>query len=95
MSRTARYRIRILFTLTMVAGAASSGFAQITSASLSGTVKDQTGAVLPGVDVGVKNVETGETRSAVTDASGLYTVTGLRPGKYEARASLQGFATVV
>src|SRR5437867_4779282 len=95
MSRTARYRIRILLTLTMVAGAASSGFAQITSASLSGTVKDQTGAVLPGVDVGVKNLETGETRSAVTDASGLYTVTGLRPGKYEARASLQGFATVV
>src|SRR5947208_5579333 len=95
MSRTARYRIRILLTLTMVAGAASSGFAQITSASLSGTVKDQTGAVLPGVDVGVKNVETGETRSAVTDAGGLYTVTGLRPGKYQARASLQGFATVV
>jgi hypothetical protein len=95
MSRTARYRIRILLTLTMVAGAASSGFAQITSASLSGTVKDQTGAVLPGVDVGIKNLETGETRSAVTDASGLYTVTGLRPGKYEARASLQGFATVV
>ena len=95
MSRTARYRIRILLTLTMVAGAASSGFAQITSASLSGTVKDQTGAVLPGVDVGVKNLETGEARSAVTDASGLYTVTGLRPGKYEARASLQGFATVV
>src|SRR2546427_2479153 len=95
MSRTARYRIRILLALTMLAGAASSGFAQITSASLSGTVKDQTGAVLPGVDVGVKNLETGETRSAVTDASGLYTVTGLRPGKYEAHASLQGFATVV
>src|SRR3989441_5595610 len=95
MSRTPRCGIRILLALTLVVGAASSGFSQITSASLSGTVRDQAGAVLPGVDVAVKNLATGQTRSVVTDASGLYIVTGLPPGKYEARASLQGFATVV
>src|SRR5436309_9290781 len=67
----------------------------MSSTPVTGAVKYKTGAVLQCVNVGVKKLETGETRSDVTDASGLYTVTGLRPGKYEARASLQGFATVV
>ncbi len=69
--------------------------AQITSATLSGTIKDQTGAVLPGVDVVIKNVDTGLTRSIVTDANGYFTVTGLPPGPYETRASLTGFGTAV
>ena len=75
--------------------ASSNAFAQITSATISGTVKDQTQAVLPGVDVVVKNVDTGLTRSVVTDASGYFTIPGLSPGTYEARASLQGFGSVV
>jgi len=75
--------------------ASSNAFAQITSATISGTVKDQTQAVLPGVDVVVKNVDTGLTRSVVTDASGYFTIPGLPPGAYEARASLQGFGSVV
>jgi len=75
--------------------ASSNAFAQITSATISGTVKDQTQAVLPGVDVVVKNVDTGLTRSVVTDASGYFTIPGLPPGTYEARASLQGFGSVV
>ena len=74
---------------------ASSGLAQITSATISGTVKDQTQAVLPGVDVVVKNVDTGRARSAVTDANGYFTIPGLPPGTYETRASLTGFATAV
>src|SRR2546427_1567896 len=69
--------------------------AQITSATLSGTVKDQTGGVLPGVDVVIKNLDTSLSRSVVTDANGYFTVPGLAPGRYEARASLQGFTTAV
>ncbi len=74
---------------------AASGFAQITSATISGTVKDQTQAVLPGVDIVVRNVETGLTRSAVTDAHGSFTIPGLPPGTYETRATLPGFAAAV
>src|SRR5207247_6348326 len=70
-------------------------FGQITSATISGTVKDQTQAVLPGVDVVVKNVDTGLTRSVVTDANGYFTIAGLPPGTYETRASLVGFGTAV
>ena len=74
---------------------ASTAVAQIISATISGTVKDQTQGVLPGVDVVVKNVDTALTRSAVTDGSGYFTIPGLPPGAYETRASLQGFGSVV
>jgi hypothetical protein len=74
---------------------ASSAVAQITSATISGTVRDETGGVLPGVDVVVRNLDTGLSRSAVTDANGYFTVPGLAPGRYEARASLPGFTTAV
>src|SRR5206468_3525907 len=61
----------------------------------SGTVKDQTQAVLPGVDVVAKNVDTGLSRSAVTDANGYFTIAGLPPGTYETRATLAGFGMAI
>ncbi len=86
---------RSLLVLALLVAAAGTSAAQITSATISGTIKDQTAAVLPGVDVVVKNLDTGLTRTAVTDGKGYFTVPGLPPGRYEAQASLQGFATVV
>lgn len=83
------------FSLVLLFFLTPSLFAQITSATISGTIKDQTGAVLPGVDVVVKNIDTGFTRSIVTDANGDFTVPGLPPGPYEARAMLSGFGTAV
>src|SRR2546428_4975329 len=69
--------------------------AQITSATISGTVKDQTGGVLPGVDVVIKNVDTGLSRSVATGRNGLFARPGLASGEYGARAMLQGFRTGV
>jgi hypothetical protein len=69
--------------------------AQITAATVSGVVADETGGVLPGVDVMLKNVETGLTRSVVTADDGSYNVPGLPPGLYDARASLPGFTPAV
>src|SRR6266576_6630451 len=85
----------LLVALVLVVSFASDGVSQITSATVSGTIKDQTNLVLPGVTVVVKNVDTGLTRSVVTDPNGYFTVPGLPPGAYEARASLQGFGTAV
>jgi hypothetical protein len=86
-------RFRVVLAVALLATTASLAVAQITSATISGTIKDETGGVLPGVDVIVKNVDTGLTRSVVTDSNGYFTVPGLAPGQYETRATLQGFAT--
>ena len=63
------------------------------NAQVSGTLKDQSGGVLPGVTVTAKNTETGLTRSAVTEPSGDYRVPALPPGTYTVTAELQGFGT--
>ncbi|HJZ70268.1 MAG TPA: TonB-dependent receptor, partial [Vicinamibacterales bacterium] len=86
---------RLFLAAVLLALSASAAAAQITSATISGTIKDETGGVLPGADVVLKNVETGFTRSAVTDSNGYFTVPGLAPGRYEARATLQGFTAAV
>src|SRR2546426_680623 len=88
-------RWRVILAVVLLAITASVAVAQITSATISGTIKDETGGVLPGVDVVIRNVETGLTRSVVTDSSGYFAVPGLAPGKYETRATLQGFRTGV
>jgi hypothetical protein len=86
-------RLRVILAVALLLTTGSLAIAQITAATIAGTIKDETGGVLPGVDVVIKNLDTGLTRSVVTDSNGYYTVPGLAPGKYEARASLQGFAT--
>jgi hypothetical protein len=87
------WRARILAVALSVLALAAPAMAQITSASLSGTVADETGGVLPGVDISVKNLDTGQTRSFVTNGEGAYTITGLQPGQYEVRATLQTFGS--
>jgi hypothetical protein len=78
----------------MAAGASRAG-AQITAATVSGVVTDETGGALQGVEVTLKNLASGLRRSAVTGADGSYVVSGLPPGVYEARANLSGFTTAL
>ena len=61
------------------------------SASISGRVTDPTGATVSGAAVMAKDVETGETRSTVTDAVGHYWVPSLAVGEYEVHVTKQGF----
>src|SRR5688572_13000056 len=70
----------------------SATFAQ---ATLTGTVRDFSGAVLPGVTVEASSPALIEkTRTAVTDASGVYRIVDLRAGTYTLKFSLPGFSTV-
>jgi outer membrane receptor protein involved in Fe transport len=71
--------------------AGSTAFAQ--NAQVSGTLKDQSGGVLPGVTITAKNVATGLARSAVTEPTGDYRVPALPPGIYTVTAELQGFGS--
>lgn len=69
--------------------------AQVTSASMLGVVEDQTGAVLPGVSITIRNVDTGITRTVFTDAEGRYAARQLALGIYEIQAELTGFQAAV
>ncbi len=67
--------------------------ADITRFDLSGRVTDGTGAVLPGVTITLKNLDTGLIRAAVTDAEGRYSFNAIPPtGKWSLAVELQGFA---
>jgi hypothetical protein len=65
------------------------------TAQISGAIKDQTGAVLPGVEVSMTQTDTGFKRSAVTDETGSYILPNLPVGPYRLEAALPGFRTYV
>src|SRR5437016_3378296 len=67
----------------------------VSVSQIKGTAKDQSGALLPGVDVKVTQTETGLSRSAVTDETGAYSVSNLPVGPYRLEVSLPGFKTYV
>jgi len=71
-------------------------WAQTVSVSqISGTVKDPSGAILPGVEIKVIQTDTGVNRATVTDETGSYTLPNLAVGPYRFEASLPGFSTYV
>ena len=70
-------------------------YAQVASANLNGTVRDDQGNALPGVAVAAKNTETGLERSDVTSESGNYRLNSLPVGTYDITAQIQGFATQI
>src|SRR5262245_59843560 len=73
------------FALTMTA------FAQSDRGTITGTVSDATGAVIPGVAIEAKNVQTGATYQAGSSETGNYTLAQLPAGTYELAATLPGF----
>ena len=65
--------------------------AQGFSAAITGTVKDTSGAAVPGATVTVRHLETGLTRLVEVDASGNYSIASLPVGEYELTAEKMGF----
>ena len=65
--------------------------AQVVNATLTGTVKDSSGAVIASARVVATNVGTNLTHETVTDAQGNYRLPSLAPGQYKVQAELQGF----
>src|SRR3989449_1592622 len=69
--------------------------AQVTTGTISGVVQDTSGAVIPGVSVTVKNLDTGIARSVTTDERGRYTAPNLTLGNYAVEGQLTGFQTEI
>src|SRR3972149_2064146 len=66
-----------------------------TTGTITGTVRDTSGAVLPGAAVGLLNEDTGISRSMQSDSGGRYSAPALSLGTYRVTASLEGFQTEV
>lgn len=91
MQRTYSQRICQLGVLLLVLLAGSLAWAQGTSASLTGSVTDQTGAAIPGASITVVNVDTNFTLKATTDGIGIYLLRPLPIGKYQLSVEAKGF----
>jgi carboxypeptidase family protein/TonB-dependent receptor-like protein len=70
-------------------------FAQMESATMSGTVMDRSGAVVADTKIEVTNSDTNVKTTTTTNKSGTYVVTGLRPGRYRMAVSKEGFRSIV
>jgi hypothetical protein len=87
-----RASIRTLFVLACLLGVQTAAWAQ---ATLAGTAKDSSGAILPGVTVEASSPALIEkVRTAVTDDAGRYRIEDLRPGTYSVTFTLPGFVTL-
>src|ERR1017187_5165349 len=90
---TMKSRVLWLFCLVMFLSAG--GFAQMDSGSVSGTVTDSSGAVVPGVLVTATHVSTQAKLTTTTTEVGTYIFTGLQVGTYTVSTEKTGFGTVV
>lgn len=82
--------------LTMLLGAlAVHLYAQTPTATLSGTVRDVTGALVVGAKITITNSATGLSRTADADVKGRYNLTNVEPGTYELRAEHPGFKAAI
>jgi Carboxypeptidase regulatory-like domain len=94
-SESMRRALSFLLALLLIAACSCcAAWAQAT-AQITGTVKDQSGAVLPGTEVTATQTETGIARTAVTNETGSYVLSNLAIGPYRIEAGLPGFRTFV
>jgi hypothetical protein len=82
---------RLLVVVALLALLPTAAFAQVDRATLTGTVKDSAGAVLPGATVTVTNLATGVSATQTTTESGSYLLVNLIPGRYQVDMELSGF----
>jgi hypothetical protein len=87
------YSVIAIVVLASVVLSPACVFAQSSNATLSGTVSDAGSALIPGVAITAKNIDTGVVSTAISNESGAYNLSGLLPGVYIVTAELPGFRT--
>ena len=92
--RTRPMLVALAAGLIFLVAAAPPAAAQGASALVTGTVEDETGAVLPGATVTATNQESGVQRITVTDELGRYRLPALIPGVYQLTGQISGFETL-
>jgi hypothetical protein len=92
-SRSITATLPVLVILAIAIFSAGNAYAQVSGATLSGTITDPSGAAIAGAKVSVANKATGVNRDVMADAAGFYSAPNLLPGPYEVTASASGFST--
>jgi outer membrane receptor protein involved in Fe transport len=87
-------RLRVVFSLLILAVLAGSLAAQTETGQITGTITDPTGAAVPGVRITVRSAGTGAVRTVESSADGTYTVTNLLPAEYTVTVDATGFVKV-
>src|SRR5690349_25016798 len=93
MSRHTYNRAFVLAIVLFACLFVPSTYAQIAGATLSGTVADPTGSVIPNAQLSIRNTATGVATTVSSNTQGFYSAPNLQPGDYEIRTSAGGFAT--
>jgi hypothetical protein len=88
------HRVARRVVMATLLSIASPVLAQFDRGSISGTIKDEQGGVMPGVTVVATNNQTQQPTTTVTDGTGFFTFPNLLPGRYDVAAELQGFKKV-
>ena len=86
-------RIAFAGWILMICAVSTALFAQTNYATLGGTVSDASGALIPGVTITARNVDTGIVTVVISNETGAYQFAALQPGKYRVTAELPGFRT--
>jgi len=89
-------RLSATFVVLVVAVFTSSfALGQGSNGAISGTVTDQTGAVLPGVSVTLENTQTGVASTTISNEAGVYSFPSVQPGLFRVTGELPGFKKLV
>ena len=88
-------KLLLVFCLHAMAPLFTWGQDTTTTATLTGYIRDVTGATVPGAQVTLRNLATNQTRRAPSETDGSYRIAALPVGDYEARVEAQGFKTYV
>lgn len=86
-------RLAIAFSIGAALFLPSAAFAQVSAASINGTARDGSGAVVPGAAIVLRNTDTAVETRTTTNEQGVYVLLHILPGSYTVEASKEGFST--
>src|SRR5262245_40033885 len=90
MNRTSLRTIHFVLAVVLMSGSLTCA-QELTTGSIVGMVRDETGAVIPGASVAATNKGTGAQRSALSSETGDFSIPGLLPALYDVRVEMSGF----
>src|SRR5215510_3849714 len=83
--------VAVAVSLVLTLLTAQAGYSQVSTGTVTGFLRDQSGAVMPGVTITVTNVDRNTSQTTITNDLGSYVVPALNPGNYSVAAELPGF----